>query len=496
MTLRARTALLLLATTAPLWAEVTLAPLFRDHAVVQRDQPLPVWGSADPGEEVVVTLGSRRGRATADATGYWLVRLEPLPASGEPLELVAAGRNTIRVRDVLVGDVWLLSGQSNMEWPVRLAANADAELAAADDPRIRHFTTERAIAHRPLAQAHGSWQPATPETAAHFSAVGYFFARELRAEVDVPIGLLHSSWGGTPVEAWLPPAPLEIYPVRRLAAEHVAVALARFARQLREHEEAMIAWRQAGAVPPAPNPPWVPGPEIAPGVLYNGMIAPHVPAALRGVLWYQGEANADLPESYETLFRALITSWRGAFQQPDLPFLWVQLANWAGGNAAGTDWARLRDAQTATLALPHTGQAVAIDIGDPEDIHPRNKQEVGRRLARIALAEVYGRPVPFQGPVYRSMERLGPALRLAFAHAEGLRGADGQPPQGFEIAGSDGVFHPAEARVEGTAVVVQSPTVPDPVAVRYAWRNSPAATLYNRHGLPAVPFRTDDWRQP
>ena len=486
--------LVMIVTLAP--AEVGLAPVFQDHAVLQRDQALPVWGTAAPGETVEVRLGPRHGRAVADASGRWLVRLEALPATAQPLELVASGTTTVTVRDVLIGDVWLLSGQSNMEWPVRASDNAEAEVAAATDPLLRHFRTERTIAHQPLRQALGSWQVATPETAGHFSAVGYFFAREIRREAGVPVGLLNASWGGTPVEAWLPPAPLEIYPVRRMAMQHFATATDRFAEQLAEHEAAMAAWKQQGAVPPAPDGPWVPGPEIAPGVLYNGMIAPHVPVGLCGVLWYQGEANADQPETYEAMFRALIESWRGHFRRPDLPFYWVQLANWNRAEAQGTGWARLRDAQTATLALPHTGQAVSIDIGDPDDIHPRNKQDVGRRLARIALAQVYGQPVAFRGPTFARLERQGSSLVVHFDHAAGLQGRDGAAPEGFEVAGADQRFHPAQARVEGTTVVITADAVPAPMAVRYAWRNCPVATLRNGEGLPAVPFRSDDWPQP
>ena len=473
-------------------AEVVLAPLFQDHAVLQRDRPIPVWGTAAPGETVEIVLGNQRLAATADSHGYWIVRFDALPAQAEPLEFVAKGSNEVRLRDIVIGDVWLLSGQSNMEWPVRSSDNAEAEIAAANDSLLRHFRTERRIAHEPVRDAVGNWQLTTPQTAGHFSAVGYFFAREIRREVGVPIGLINASWGGTPVESWLPAAPLAIYPVRRMAMQHLAAAATSFAGNLAAHEKAMEAWTTAGAVPPPPPAPWVPGPEIAPGVLYNGMIAPHVPASLSGVLWYQGEANADQPGTYEVMFRALIESWRGRFQQPNLPFYWVQLANWAGGNAQGTNWAELRDAQTETLELPHTGQAVTIDIGDADDIHPRNKQDVGRRLARIALANVYGRAVVFEGPTFAGVERRGDELVVHFEHATGLHAREGSP-KGFEIAGDDRIFHPATARVSGDTVILTAPAVTTPIAVRYAWRNAPVATLYNKAALPAVPFRSDDW---
>jgi sialate O-acetylesterase len=485
--------IVLLSVLPTLRAEVVLAPLFQDHAVLQRDRALPIWGTADAGEAVTVSLGGHSVRATAGKDGRWLVKLDPLPANANPQELVVKGRaNTITVRDVLIGDVWLLSGQSNMEWPVRWSINADAEIAAATDGRIRHFKTTRTIAHPAAPTVSGSWAVASPETAGHFSAIGYFFARDVIREVGVPIGLLNSTWGGTPVESWLPQASLHQYPVRRLAFEHLAKTVVDIARKYGQHERELAGWAARSDGTPKPNEPWTPGPEIAPGVLFNGMVAPHVPAALCGVLWYQGEANGDAPESYEALFTELIRSWRTTFEQPNLPFYWVQLANWNRAHAQATHWARLRDAQTAALALPHTGQAIAIDIGDPDDIHPRNKQEAARRLAAIALAQVYERDVPYRGPTFAGLSRNGSALRVKFEHAQGLRGDDGIV-LGFEVAGTDQVFQPAEAVIEGITVRVSAAAVPEPVAVRYAWSNCPVATLRNGAGLPAVPFRSDDW---
>ena len=476
--------------TAPLVA-VELAPIFQDHMVLQRQQPLPIWGTAAPGEQVEVAFAGSQARATADADGSWQLTLPPLEASATGRDLVVRGAETITVRDVLVGDVWLLSGQSNMEWPVRSSREAEKEQAAATDSRIRHFKTRRTIAHQPQPDVRGRWVVTSPEAVGNFSAVGYFFAREILREVNVPIGLLNSTWGGTPVEAWLPPSSLTVYPIRRLAADHQARGFNQIAAAYGQQEAALARWASTGSAGKTPGEPWAPGPEIASGVLYNGMVAPHVGFALRGVLWYQGEANADQPDSYEALFRELIEAWRREWKRPDLPFYWVQLANWNRAEAHRTNWAQLRDAQTAVLSLPHTGQAVTIDIGDPDDIHPRNKQEVGRRLAQIALARDYGRPVVYQGPEYAGLRSDGDALRVRFEQADGLQ-ADGEV-RGFEVAGADRVFRPARAQIDGREVVVLSADVPAPVAVRYAWRNCPEANLRNGAGLPAVPFRSDDW---
>lgn len=475
-----------------LQGQVVLAPLFQDHLVLQRDQPIPIWGAAAPGESVQVEFADQVVRTQADPEGRWRLELPALPASSTPRDLIVRGQGQTIVRDVLVGDVWLLSGQSNMEWPVGRSQDAAAEVAQATDPRIRHFKTERTLAHQPQAAVRGAWAVASPATVGDFSAVGYFFAREVRRQVDVPIGLINSSWGGTPVESWLPPSSLRQPPTRRLAFEHHAKGLAQTARIYAQHEVALARWADSGKSGAAPTEPWTPGPEVAPGVLYSGMVAPLVPFGLRGVLWYQGEANADAPDSYQPLFQELIQSWRREWHQPELPFYWVQLANWDRSQADRTNWAQLRDAQTAALALPATGQAVTIDIGDPDDIHPRNKQDVGRRLARIALAQVHGRPVAFHGPTFAGRAREGRALRVAWSHAEGLA-AHGESVLGFEVAGIDRVFHPATARIDGRDTLVQAAGVEEPVAVRYAWRNCPEANLHNGAGLPAVPFRSDDW---
>ncbi|MCF3648634.1 sialate O-acetylesterase [Synoicihabitans lomoniglobus] len=479
-------------------AEVTLAPLFTDHAILQRDQPVPIWGTADPDEIVTVSFAGQAVATTADAEGKWLVSLLPMPANASGQSLTVSSDTMIVLDDILVGDLWLCGGQSNMEWPLRNANDAEAEIAAAQYPLIRHIKIERRIARDPITEARGSWTMCTPDTAPHFTAVGYFFARKLQAELNVPIGLVNSNWGGTPVEAWLPPSALQSLETRVLAASHQAVSYHRFAQQLASYQERLIEWetRRTAAVKvgenseePAPSAPWTPGAENHTAVLNNGMIAPLAPAALRGVIWYQGEANADQPETYRALFSAMITSWREQFQQPDLPFYWVQLANF--GSAENDGWAFLREAQTQTLELPHTGQAVIIDIGDAKDIHPRNKQDVGDRLARLALARDYGRPVEDSGPTFAAAVFEDTQVAVSFTHAKGLHTRDDEAPLGFEIAGKNGEFHAATARLDHKRVLLSAPGVMNPLYVRYAWRDHLDVNLVNGEGLPAAPFRTD-----
>lgn len=491
--------LLFLATS--LRADVTLAPPFNDHAVLQRDKPIPVWGRADPGEHVVVAFGEQRVGSTTAADGRWLVVLAPLPASPTPAELVVTGKNTVRVTDVVIGDVWLCSGQSNMEWPVKSAQNADQEMAAADLPLIRHLKVKRTVADRPAEQVEGAWVSCSPSTVGDFTAVGYFFARELFPRINVPIGLINSTWGGTPIESWLSPTALASKPEFAMVGERWKQTLAEYPQKKAEYDVALAVWTaEANAsvrgpkfsnVPP--REPMGPGHSYTPGGLFNGMINPFLPYALRGILWYQGEANTSRAGEYAFLFEALIQSWRQHLGQGDVPFLWVQLANFRAGDPFATDWASLREAQTKTLALPQTGQAITIDIGDKNNIHPRNKQEVGRRLALIARAQVYGMPVDFSGPVFAAVAPEGKTLRVRFNHAGTALTARDKPLQSFQIAGADRRFFPAMAKIERDSVVVSAPQVTTPVAVRYAWFNAPEANLYNGAGLPAVPFRSDDW---
>ncbi|RZK62288.1 MAG: sialate O-acetylesterase [Hymenobacter sp.] len=471
-----------LGSTRAAQATVRLPALVGSHMVLQRGGPVPVWGWAAPGEPVVVSFRGHDYLATPDAAGRWQVAL-PAMSAGGPYTLVVKGENTITLDDVLVGDVWLAAGQSNMELPLRdrnapapgaypLILNADQEVAAANFPQIRQFTVQKVVAYQPQTENAGyGWQVCSPATAGSFSAVGYFFARDLCQRYHVPIGLLSSSWGGTPAEAWVSPETLQ---------------------QLPDFQAPVAAL----ATRPARPEPLDKDAQNTPTVLYNGMIAPLQPYALKGIIWYQGESNVGRGAQYRTLFPALIRDWRARWGR-ELPFLFVQLANFTKtlplpGPSA---WAELREAQVAALALPRTGMAVAIDLGDPDDIHPANKQDVGHRLALAARQVAYGdKRVLAAGPTFQSMQVSGSQIRLKFSNVgKGLQLKSGTTTlASFAVAGADGQFHWAAATLAGRAeVVLTCAAVPAPVAVRYAWADNPVGNLYNRAGLPAAPFRTD-----
>ncbi len=632
-----------------------LVALFSDGMVLQREIPIPVWGWDTAGATVTVELAGNTARAIAGPDGYWKAILPALPAGG-PHVLVVRGSQQAEVRDVLVGEVWLCSGQSNMEWPLSMCANGKAEAAAADFPQIRLFTVTKQAARVPARDVSSTWFVCTPECAAEFSGVGYFFGRELHRRLGVPIGLIHTSWGGTPGQAWTSREAVESDPALRGYAEELHKLLqespeqirvrcqrlrADFLRQLpqdkgnRSHAEGWNTcahddsgwptmrlpnyWASAGHptngvfwfrlavdVPPAwagrplqlelgaidksdetyfngqrvgglswmedaaawftprvynvpgalvnggrnviavrvvsnytggglPGPagvmklrvaddpgtapislagawrycmeqdfgritkpvqPALPVLQELPSMLFNAMIAPLVPYALRGVIWYQGESNVHDARQYRTLFPVMIRDWRRRWEQGDFPFYFVQLANYAADPATATAiesrWAELREAQAETRHLPNTGMAVTIDIGEAGDIHPRNKLDVGLRLARLALAQIHGQPVTCRGPRFRAAQREEGALRVRFDHAEGLR-SQCAAIAGFMVAGEDRIFHPAEARIDGMTVVLTSARVPAPVAARYGWADAPVCTLQNGDGLPAEPFRTDVW---
>ena len=495
-------------------ADVTLAPIFQDHVVLQREQPVPVWGHADPDEKVTVRFLDQIKTTAADAGGKWSVKLAALPARAEPSELVVTGKNEIRITDVLVGEVWLASGQSNMEFPVYVPDSvsfhldhAQDEVAAADYPLIRELRIEHVVANQPAASVKGAWRLCSPATVGVFSAVGYFFARDLFRKLHVPIGIIHSSWGGTPVESWMSAGALASQPQFSVVTKRWAQTMEDYPARKREFDAASAEWekaaRQAGALSPVawlgfarmhhrPRAPRGPGDSWTPSALFNGMIAPLVPAAFRGVIWYQGESNADRANEYRALFGAMITQWRRDFGR-EFPFYFVQLASFrAGEDKTHESYAFLREAQDQTLAVPDTGMAVAIDIGNPDNIHPGNKQEAGHRLALIAEAKTYGLAVEFAGPHFKSMIRENSAVYIKFRHAAGLAVHRG-PVVGFAIAGADRIFHRATARIEGETVIVSSPEVTDPKAVRYAWANAPMGNLINGSGLPAGPFRSDAW---
>ena len=497
--------------TGSVRADVSLAPLFADHAVLQRDKPVPVWGRAEAGERVSVSFHGQVHAATAGPDGRWIVFLDAIPASSEGTELTATGKNAITIRDVVIGEVWLCSGQSNMEFMLKQAANAPAETAAANFPLIRHIKIMRQAADAPTdSAATTGWTGATPGTAGDFTAVGYFFAREIFRKLNVPIGLVNATWGGTPIEAWMSPSAFAgSEPAPAVSARWAETVTAYPARKA-DYDSALVGWNQREATAkaasaaayktflkdsPKPRAPrGAAGDPWTPTSLFNGMINPLLPYGLRGSLWYQGESNADHAAEYRAQFAALIQAWRAHFGQGDFPFYWVSLANFrAPGDATNTTYAFLREAQTQALSLPNTGQALAIDIGNPDDVHPTNKQEVGRRLAALAKNRVYGTVGDDTGPTFLSATREGSALRIRFTHASAGLIAYDKPVQSLELAGANKVFYPAMARIERDSLLVSAPEVKEPVAVRYAWKNSPAANLYNGAGLPAVPFRSDNW---
>ena len=623
-----------------------LAPLFSDHMVLQRDQPVPVWGWSQPGDTIAVECAGQKKTTIADSTGKWLVTLDPLLASHEPRELVAGD---CRVKNILVGDVWLCSGQSNMQWPVKESLNGSAEVAAANHPRIRLFTVPRQAVLDPQVDVAATWQVCTPATIAQFSAVGYFFGRELLGKLDVPIGLIDSSWGGTRVEAWTSrdalwtdaelrneiqmyekwtqtPAGRAVRESHQLSKTNIDTWIKSLGKpdpgnighaqgwaardldeaawptmpipsgwQLHQHNFSGVFWFrrtvdvpaawagkdlvlhlgsadktdttyfnnvQVGAIGFESKSPWntprvyrIPGQLVQPGrnviatrvysnvyqgglvgpanamqlkfdsasiplagqwrykvehnlgltpmvfsspgpgnantatILHNSMIAPLAPAALRGVIWYQGESNAGNARHYRNLFPLLINDWRRTFEQAHLPFFYVELANYTAVQKLPVEsgWAELREAQAFALQLPHTGVASAIDVGDADDIHPKNKQEVGKRLALAALAQVHGVPVVPGGPCYKSHTIEGDTVRIEFDNVAAGLNAHG-PLKGFAVAGTDGKFEWAEASIDGKTVVIHAG---QPAAVRYAWANNPIGNLYNSVGLPAMPFRTD-----
>ena len=647
--------LFILALTGVARAEVRLPAIISDNMVLQQGVKLRIWGNANAGERVTVTFDKKSADAVADAQGRWQVWLDPLKAGG-PLELTVKGTNVLTIKNVLVGEVWLCSGQSNMEWPLINTVDGAQTVAQANHPEMRLFTVVHTTSAQPQTDLQGRWVVTTPDEAAHFSAVGYFFGRELQQRLKVPVGLIDSSWGGTPAEAWTSHDALVSAPELKPILEKYERSLnslpetkEAYARALAQWEEknlyidagnkgeglgyadpatstaewskmdlpqqfesagllidGAIWFRRAVDLPASwagkdlvlnltpvddhdvtyfngskvgsmgretPNsymvprkyvvpgslvragrnviavrvfdwageggfspggamtigpggaaeselislrgkwdykvelafepkhPDWGTRPEAVgvnnqnnPSVLYNAMIAPLVPFAIRGAIWYQGESNAGRAYQYRTLFPVMIRDWRSAWGH-QFPFYFVQLTNWRARKPepSDSDWAELREAQMMTLREPQTGMAVIIDIGDEVDLHPPNKLDVGRRLATWALASTYGQKVVPSGPLYERYTIEGNKVRVSFKHGAGLKTMDGGPVKGFAIAGEDRRFVWADARIDGDTVVISSPAVPKPVAVRYGWADNPIANLYNNAGLPASPFRTDDW---
>jgi sialate O-acetylesterase len=503
---------LLLVFSRSLVADVRLPAIFTDNAVLQRDIPVPVWGWADQGEQVTVKIGDQTKTAVPDAkTGKWTVKLDPLSV-GDPQTITVSGKNTITLKNVLVGEVWICSGQSNMQMAVKGTRRAEEEIAAANFPKIRLVSVPTRGCPKPQDDFNGRWVECSPQTVGGFSAAGYFFGRELFKTLNVPIGLIHCSYGGSSCESWVNRSVLDADPSfkpmlerydRELASYSQESAKAKYEKQMADWKKAVAKAKAAGKeVPKPPRGPSDPHTNNqSPANLYNGMLHPVLPYGIRGAIWYQGETNAGRAYQYRTLFPTLIKSWRAEWQQGEFPFYFVQLANYMATKPEPSDsaWAELREAQSLTLKVPATGQAVIIDIGEARDIHPKNKQDVGKRLALWALAKTYGKEMVYSGPVYKSQEIQGDKVVLTFdSIGGGLVAKEGDQLKdaalkGFAIAGSDKKFVWADARIEGDKILVSSSKVKSPVAVRYAWADNPECNLYNRADLPASPFRTDDW---
>ncbi len=545
------TATILAAAAMPALADVKLPAILSDNMCLQANKQLPIWGKADAGEQVTVKLGDQSATATAGQDGKWLATLKPVPASDKALELTVAGKNTVTVHNVIVGEVWVASGQSNMEFGFRGAHNNKDETPKAKYPSIRIFNLKKKIAFKPMDDCEGKWEECTPETVQNTSAVGYFFARDIHNTLHTPVGLIHTSWGGTPAEAWTRLADLEQNPELKPLADRFSSTAANLQAELTKYEsETLPKWEQAHkkweevdgkawaeakrqwAAAEKSNPTGKPQPQPAhpeprrpsspdqnpnlPTVLYNGIIAPIVDYAIAGAIWYQGESNAGRAAEYRTLFPAMINSWRNVWtstnpDEKDFPFAWVQLANFMARTPDPVQddagWPGLREAQSMTLKLPKTAQAVIIDVGQANDIHPKDKMDVGHRLALGILHAAYGKDIVYSGPTFQSLTIEGNKARVKFANVgAGLTIAAApstQPgvPQaatptevkGFSIAGEDHRFYWAEAKIEGDTVTVWSTAVANPVAVRYGWANNPECNLYNKDGIPASPFRTDQW---
>lgn len=446
--------------------KLSLASIFSDRMVLQRDVKAPIWGQAEPGAKVEVQLAGATKEATAGDDGKWSLTVGPLKATSEPLELtVKSGSETLHIIDILVGDVWVASGQSNMEWPMKATRDAESEIAVADWPEIRFVDVPNVVSATPTDSFKSAgWQACKPENIGNFSAVAYFFGRDLHKELNVPIGLIGCNWGGTQMEAWT----------------------SREALQSNETFSPAVAKADAAYAAEEGKTPAQLRPQDRPAALFNGMLSAIIPYGIRGAIWYQGESNAGRHGEYAELSKLMIADWRNRWGQGEFPFLLVQLAAYEPG---GENWPPLREAQTETLEAPNVGMAVAIDIGEQKDIHPRNKQDVGKRLALAARKIAYGEDLVYSGPMFKELEVVDDKARVTFEHVGGGLKADGAV-KGFEIAGDDGNFVPAKAVIEGAEVVVSADGVSEPKVVRYNWAAFPDGNLYNAEGLPTVPFRT------
>lgn len=489
-------------------ADVRLPHVFGSHMVLQRDCPIPVWGWADPGEPVQVRLAEGRAvQAKADNAGKWRVTLPAMPAGG-PFTMVVSGHNRLVLDDVLVGEVWVCSGQSNMEWPLAACHNAQEEVPRANHPQLRQIRVPHVAPGYPAHDFAAEWQVCTPATAGGFTGVGYFFAKHLMESLEVPVGIINSSWGGTAIEPWIPPVGFAGVPALDAYYRRVKLTDPRhpsYKHALEGYLEACSAWTAQAQAALRNQTPLVPPPEYpaglrplegpgSPSALYNGMIHPLVPFAIRGAIWYQGEANHGDGMRYVDKMEALIGGWRKLWGQGDFPFYYVQIAPYTYGNEDPYLLPSFWEAQTAAQRIPNTGMAVIHDVGNLHDIHPTNKQDVGLRLARLALKRTYGRQdVVDSGPTFKGLTIEGSRLRVTFDNVGGgLKTRDGKAPDWFEIIGPETDFVRADAVIEGDSVVLSALGVASPVAVRFAWHRDASPNLMNTEGLPAGAFRAGE----
>lgn len=480
-------------------ANVRLPALFTDNMVLQRDVAAPIWGWADDGEQITIEINGKKVQATAK-DGKFKANLPKLKASATPTTLKVSGKNDITINNVLIGEVWVASGQSNMEWPLKASHQPEADIKGAANPNIRLFTVPKNKQLKPVDDIKSSWQECTPETIPNFSAVAYYFGRDLQKALNVPIGLIHTSWGGSPAEVWMSEEVLHAHP------EYRRDVLDKFTRDEAAFKTALATWEKEQTAATKDGKEFKKqrpgGPGWRPTELYNGMIAPLIPYAIKGAIWYQGESNAGRHKQYRTLFPDMIRNWRKDWGQGDFTFLAVQLAPWDKSRKRSldeitkepvdSDWPALREAQVYTgKVVPKYGLAVITDVGDKDDIHPSKKQPVGARLALLAQKIAYGKKLVAEGPTFKSMKVKDNQAILSFDNTGGGIEPKNADLTGFAIAGDDGKFVWAKARVEGNKVVVTSPSVSKPTAVRYGWADFPVVNLSNKEGLPASPFRTD-----
>jgi sialate O-acetylesterase len=492
-------------------AEVKLPAIFTSHMVLQQNHANPVWGLAAPGADVTVSIADQNVTAKAGADGKWQVKLNPLKATAKPLTLKVKEANEIVIDDVLVGEVWICSGQSNMQWEVAQSTNAELEIATAKYPQIRFISVPQVGTQEPQADFKGAWEVCSPTSIGKCSAVGYFFGRQLHQQLDVPIGLIDDAWGGSACEAWINRKTLtEDGRFAELIASWEGIEKS-YDKEKADaaHKVALEKWKAdaeaaKAAGKPIPRQPGHPGNQLTgnsrPGNIYNGVLLPTIGYGIKGAIWYQGESNAGRAYQYRDLFPLMIQTWRDEWKQGEFPFYYVQLADYKPVQAepVESDWAELREAQTMTMdKLKNVGEAVIIDIGEADDIHPRNKVDVGNRLARWALAKDYGVKVNYQSPRYKSMEVADGKVTVTFDHVgSGLTTVESRDVKGFAVAGEDKKWYWAEASLSPKAnnqVIVSSAKVKNPVAVRYAWADNPICNLHSKEDLPATPFRSDDW---